>query len=279
MLFGGKKIEDLIIRILKEGPLETIPLILKVWETRPNVTKQAIYKSLRELKKNEVIVKNRMQIALSSIWIKRLADFVQNAQVNYTTEKTPGIDFLTLKEGERVSYSFKTFDATDVFWGHAFSIFSDITPPAFPVFIYDPHEWFLLARGKSELFLFEKIKKSGRKLFLLAGNKDPLDMWVQKYFNGVENYYRMETGMHFKENYYVNVFGAFLIEAFLDKNVSHQIGNFYKTTKVFDASAKEELKRIILTRGKNKLIISKNKRKADTIRRIFEKRFLVTSFH
>lgn len=270
------KIEDLILEILSNGPQQATTLIEQIKEKRPKTTKQSVYKSLRNLKKDEIIVQTRGHVALSGVWLKKLAAFTEKTKYNYQTENNPSIDFIGLEQGEKISYTFKTFEATDMFWAHTFSVLSDTTPQSSPIFLYNPHEWFLLARPESEVFLFEGLKKIERKLFVIAGHRDPLDLYVEKYFDQKTiNYFASPTTLFPKSNYYVNILGDFLIEAWLDPEVSEQINLFYKNTKIFDEQVKNKLLKIVQQNGKNKLTITRNKRKADTIRRLFGKMFIL----
>ena len=268
------KIEDLILQVLENSPEDTKILIEKIRIVRPKTSKQAVYKALKKMRIDEVIVQTREQVALSDVWLKKLADFVERAQLNYRTTVHPGINFLNLKQGEKIAYTFKTFEAADIFWAHAFGVLSEVLPKTIPLFLYNPHEWFILVRPESEIFLFEGLKKAGKQLFVIVGNKDHLDIHAGKYFDGKSlHYFATDNHLFSKPNYYVNVFGDFLIEVWLDERTSVAIDAFYKNTKEFDGKAKLELLEIIARKGKNKLVINHNKRKADKIRNMFKKYF------
>ena len=270
------KVEDLILDILSTGAHNTLDLIAKIKHKRPQTTKQAVYKSLRVLKENETIVQSREEVSLSSVWLKRLMDFTEKAEINYKKSERPSINFLNLMQGEKISYTFKTFEATDMFWAHAFDVLADVTP-ASPAFLYNPHEWFLLARPESEVYLFDRTtEKSGKKLFVFVDNKDPLDVYASKYFDGkAKNYYASREHLFPKNNYYFNIFDDFIIEVWLDQKVSDKIDELYKKTKVFNENIKAELLDIIRQKGKNKLVITRNKRKADQMKRMFKEYFLI----
>ncbi len=270
------KVEDLILEALTDGSQNTVALIERVKGKRPKTTKQAVYKALRVLKENETIVQTREEVSLSSVWLKRLADFTERAERNYKNVDRPSIDFLGLKQGEKISYSFNTFEATDMFWAHAFDVLAEVLPVSSPIFLYNPHEWFLLSRPESEVYLFNRTAEHGKKLFLIAGNNDPLDRYVAKYFDGEsKQYYASPETLFPKKNYYCNVFDDFLIEVWLDPNVSERIDSLYKCTKQFDENIKAKLLDMIRQKGKNKFVITRNKRKADGVKRMFKEYFLI----
>ena len=90
----------------------------------------------------------------------------------------------------------------------------------------------------------------------------------------ITNYFASDTKLFPKQNYYVNIFDDFLIEVWLDPKVSEAIDQFYNNTKDFDENAKKKLLEIIKPGGRNKLVITRNKRKAYKIRNMFSKFFL-----
>lgn len=215
------------------------------------------------------------EVALSSVWLKKLGDFVEKSRLSYKTENNLDINFLGLKQGEKIAYSFKNFEMTDMFWCHAFDVLVG-TMLTESLFLYCPHEWFLLARMESEVYLFDKAVQNGKNIFCLIGNKDPLDDYVSKYFDSDQkNYFASkESVLRVKSNYYVNILGDFLIEVWLDQKISNDLDSFYKENKVLNEHSKEKVLEIIKQKGRNKLVITRNKRKADTVRRIFSKFFV-----
>ncbi len=269
-----KKIEDLILEILIEGKISTLDLIKRILKILPSSSKQAIYKSLKDLRENEIVIYKREEVSLSSLWLKRVSEFLEKAEQEYKVDDGR-LNLLSLKEGEKVSYHFNSFYNTDIFWAHAFNLMYDGINKDLPILIYNPHEWFLLAREESETYLFNKFIKDNRKLFTYVPETDLLDKFVAKYFDQKNTKYYSNDKHHFKnKNYYVNVFGDFILEAWLDKKVCSLIDDFYKQTKVFDAEARIKLLEIIKKKGKSRLQISKNKKKAQEIRKIFEKYFI-----
>lgn len=272
MFNKSKSIEDTIIENLSKGPLYTVDLLFKINTPTQRVTKQGFYKILKSLLKNEVVVVRKKIVSLSHVWILGMDNFVQYAKKSYSIE-TQGEDFLLLKDGEKVSYTFKSPEQTDMFWGHAFSVLVETTQEK-NICLFNPHEWFLVARNESELVLFKDLIQRNKNLFVLNGNKKLIDIYVKKYFNGLSSqYFTIENSPFEKSNYYVNIFGDFIIEAWLDEKVSQKIDDWYTKHGVVSEDAVGELKRIVSEKGRNKFSISKNHRKAEKIRNIFKKYF------
>lgn len=215
------------------------------------------------------------QVSLSHIWINKMAEYFATAERYYGNEMQ-GEDFLQMEDGDRISYTFKNPVQTDMFWGHAFGILTDATKVSEPAYLYNPHEWFMLIRHESERHLFDEVKNKGKQLFLISGNRDPLDVWIQKEFDDdLSQYYANDQLLFGKNNYYLNIFDDYLIEVWLDQTTSDEIDRFYKETKEFDDNAQTRIKKIFEKRGKNRLVISKNRRKAEKLKKVFGKYFLI----
>lgn len=276
MIYDPKTLEEYILNTLQKGSYGTIELLEKIRKARPSTTKQGFYQALRKLKKDEVAIVYAKRVSLSHIWINKMADYFRKAESMYASTSSPSDDFLKLADGDKISYTFKNPDLTDQFWGHAFGILNNATSEHEALYMYDPHEWFFLARHASERLLFDEVLDRGKEIYMIVGGKTPLDKYVSKEFDNKKSFYYMtEEKLFPKSNYYVNIFGDFLIEVWLDQKTERAINEFYKTTSEWSSDAEIALKEIIRTRGKNKLTISRNKHKADKIKRIFKKYFVI----
>ena len=73
-------------------------------------------------------------------------------------------------------------------------------------------------------------------------------------------------------NYYLNIFGDYIIEARIDEKVAEKVDELYKThTKVTDETTK--LLTSLLTQGKTIITITRSKKKADKLKKVFKPYF------
>ncbi|MEI8223897.1 MAG: hypothetical protein WCG20_02120 [bacterium] len=273
-----QSIEEYIVSLLQKNSRSGSELLTAIQSKRPGTTKQALYASLRKLRSDEIVVVHKMRISLSSIWVTKMAEFFTLAKHFYTKTTTTDEGFLNLEDGDRVTYSFKNPNVTDIFWGHAFDILAEITPITEPVFLYNPHDWFMLARPETEKLLFKKFAKAGKQLLILVGDAKPLDKYIIKEFDGTIAQYHPTNELVFdKRNYYVNIFDDFIIEVHLDEITTKKIDEFYNTANDWNPENEAVLKKIIANEGKNKLTISKNRKKAEHLKKIFRKYFYIKS--
>jgi hypothetical protein len=88
-------------------------------------------------------------------------------------------------------------------------------------------------------------------------------------------YETLEKPLFDKNNYYVNVIGDFVIEVWLDKKVCKEIDDYYTKTQNLGEIERQKLEHILSQKGKNKFVVSRNKRKAEAFRSKFKKYFFL----
>lgn len=271
-----EKIEEFVLKILADGPMPAMALVKKISFLRLRATKQAVYSALRKLKKSEIVVMHGKIVSLNGAWINKMSDFFAEARHKYSigTAETEG--FLALDDGDKITYNFKNPEIADAFWGHAFDLLADVMPKTEPIYIYNPHEWFLIAREEQETALFKHITDEKRQILVTTPGTSELDRAVKKYFDGTyAQYYLSPMHLFKKGNYYVNIFGDYIIEAWIDEKTHEAIEKFYKNYMTLDAESKTALKNIINSQGKNKISISKNKDKSEKLKKMLRKEFYI----
>lgn len=271
-----KNIEELILNHLQKGSVVILKLIELIKKDRPNTTKQGIYATLRKLKKEEKVLIHNSQASLNIKWVQTMSEYFTKTQYYYTHHDTGDGSFISLDDGEKIEYYFQNPIVADTFWTHALYILLDITPQQSPLFIYNPHEWFLIARRENETAFIKDTKEKNRILLVTAGNKNPLDKAVLGDFDGTTSQYYMSEKMLFKKkNYYINTLGDFIIEVWIDKLIAEKIEEVYKKTKKLNEEAKEELIKILGMKGKTKIVISRNNKKSERLQKMLRKYFYI----
>ncbi len=272
-LINPQKIEDLILKLLMKGELNTTSLLSHIREIRKDTTKQGFYAALRKLKAEEVILIYKGTVSLNTVWIKKMRDAFEILGRTYTTEQT-SFDVLDLQDKESISYSFSTIKNLDIFWGHSQNILMHNTPNHEPIYAYDPHYWFYLARKDTESELLKEIVQNKRQFLMSVGNSAGLDKLIKPDFNN--NYLQYNYAKMFEaDNYYMTVIGNYITEVYLDENISEKIHQIYKSTRTDDKNAILLLKTFLEARARNRIKISRNKNKADKLKKKLGKNFYI----
>lgn len=269
-----KNLEACILDGLRTGPRKTVELIADLQKKRPGTTKQGVYAALRSLRSQEKVAVHGKRVALNSVWVDRMLDYFTVAREHYASGGRG--DFLDLADGEKVQYFFRDPVQTDTFWSHAYAILSNAVSFDRPLYLYNPHDWFLLARHENERALIDAVLKTNRQYYMTVGHRTPLDRAIANEFDGERAQYHMADEPPFqKENYYLNIFGDYLIEVFIDTKIAAQLDAFYAKHKDYNPAAQEELAKIIQSRGRSKLVISRNAKKASRLAAMLKKSFYI----
>ncbi len=271
-----KRIEEYILRYLQVEPILMLDLVKMVKNDRPNTTKQAVYAAIRVLKKSEQIITYKGTASLNLTWLNSMISYFSLAKYNYTKIKTNEGNFIDLEDKEKIKYYFNNPIKADIFWTHVLYMLIERSEEKEPLFLYNPHEWFLLVRAENEKKLFDTIIKKGHQVLLTAGSSLFLDRYLKKFFDNDLSQYHVKNEPLFKENnYYLNIIGDFLIEVWLDKKMSDKIEVFYKKTESWNDETLQELKKIIDTESRMKIVISRNRNKAEKIKKSLKKHFVL----
>ncbi len=265
-------IEERILYRLRGGERRTTTLLAAIAEEK-KVTKQGFYAALRKLEAEESITIYKKNVALNVAWVKELASVAEQVQEVYLPKREE-TGVLALGEKESVSYIFSNTRHLDTFWGHSQSLIINQTPVTEPVYTYDPHYFFYLARAETEKKLVADIAKSGRQFLMTVGGTDPLDKVIQKDFDSDLRQYHMEE-IFPERNRYVVVIGDYITEAHLDPVVARDVDVLYREHETFDEVVRSEFDRLLLIKARHKIKITRNARKARALKVKMGKNFFI----
>jgi hypothetical protein len=216
------------------------------------------------------------RLALSSVWLERMAEFFAEAQKVYLEKaREEPFSFGYLEEGDRVTYKFKNPVLLDQVWGHVFFELVKRVSVDTPIMIYNPHYWFPIVRQESEGVIFKWLQLQGYKAYFATASTSSLDSKIIKEFlKDMNHSYSLGVHNGYKNNFYLNVIGEYLIEVTLDEVVSHKVDGFFTERESCTTEDVTGLRSVVETTGKNKIVISRNKTKAKRTRTSLAKHFL-----
>jgi len=274
--YKDHQIEDLVLQVLQKGTFSTIELISKVSEARSKTTKQGVYRVLRKLKDEEKILIHGKSVSLNIQWVKRMGDFFSLAQFHYSPRLGGSDNFLNLGAKDKIVYFFKNLNLLDSFGSHVLHMLDGVVSSDEPIFAYNPHEWFAYAREEAEEMLISTFNENKRAVLVTSTYDDPLDQELKRRFNNDLLQYHISTELFAgKSNYYFVIFGDYLIEIFIDEAIAEEINQFYKRTRTFDEKARGELLAVVSKMGRNRLVISRQKRKIESYKKLLSKNFYI----
>lgn len=271
MLISRKQsIEDIIIEKLAKNPyIDGVSLVSLVKEVRSKTTKQAVYIALQNLKENEIVAKVKDKYFLTRIWLSKVNQLFKNK------EQLTKDAIFDLKEGESISYHFPSLYICDTYWAHVFNLLIEWTPENRPIFVWNPHQWFAIARNDVETNIFkEYIAKNKKAYYLIPGNQ-PLDQEFARTWKNPNVSIAIGDKTSFAHSYYLNVFDDFIIEVFVDMKLANSIERFYVTHPKLTPEGTLELEQLIAEKHPIRMKISRKKEKAFLLRKKLSKNFLI----
>jgi hypothetical protein len=272
-LIQPQRLEDYIIKFLTGGEQTTASLLSNIRSKRKNTTKQGFYAALRKLKSDEIILVYKSIASLNTVWIKKMRDLFEVIGKTYTVDQK-SFDVLGLENKESISYTFSNTKSLDIFWGHAQNIIVHNTSKDQPIYAYDPHYWFYIARKETETELLKEIAQKGRQFLMTVGGSTKLDKIIQKDFVGDLLQYSHKKIFE-DDNYYVTVIGDYITEVFLDEKMGKKIDEIYRNKKISEQDSILTLKGFLDEKVRNKIKISKNKTRADKLKTKMGKDFYI----
>lgn len=270
------RLEKLILEALQNGGLQNTELISEVQKLRPGTTKQGVYRILKKLAKDEIIILHNKSSSLNLNWIYETQEFIATAQFHYAKQSNNSLNFLTLNNKSKISYTFSNLAELDTFWNQVLYILNESVSPSEPLWVYNPHQWFFYSRNKNEQNLIKALKLKHRKCLVTLVYKDKLNTEIKRQNSGEDIQYAIEPNLLFdKPNYYFNIIGEFLIETFIDQKINDKLDQFFANTSVLNSQNQQELNDIIQTQGKHKMVITKSSKKNDLLIKRLKDKFII----
>ena len=266
-LFPSPGIAGRIVQSLRNGPLATSALLTSLQQKKDPVTVQAIYKALRQLKKEGIVFVQHQEVTLNMRWLEELEAFTTVAMHHQHASARDNGHFLTMQDGDRIRYAFQNPLQVDAFWNHVLYLLFEAYPQVREWYAYASHCWFLLGRRTEELALQHYMKKRGISYLFTVGHRTTLDRVVARDFDGTQTQYQMRSEPLFRQRpnhlgLVVNVFGPYIIEAHYDKHTTDQLEHFYRTTSSMTPEASSILQGILENSGRISFVIIRHERKA-----------------
>lgn len=267
------EIDEIIVKLLGDALYKTTDLLEVVQKPYP-VSKQGFYDALRRLKKAQIILINKKIVSLNRLWIESLVNFTRGVAQTYEETYQLESKYLNLQPSERVSYSFKSIEEADIFWNHAILLLIKNLDKQIPVTIYNPHQWFIIARYEAESLVWRTLAQEGALVLFLIGGETELDKKTVTTINKLHSHAIASLGEKelLKKTCYINIFGNIIVEMKIPLEIADKIEAWFQTGRD-DRLRIQELQKIIQSTARIKFIFSNNPKRAQKLRRQIEKHF------
>lgn len=263
LLSHNQSTEDALVKLLsyQEKEAKDIQVLLNK-ELGKKITIQALYRSIKRLVNDGVLVKKGLLFTVNKEWVQNL--------VNYFDKKGG----MQLAEAEDISYSFKTLSALDSYWKHTITQFRSELGD-YPVFFYNNHVvWLHLKdRKESQTNYLNNFDAEKRYAGFVVGGDSAMDKEFKKVFS--KKYLQAEIRKIDSIRYdSITVHGDYVVTVKFNKRTNELVDRLYKTSKSIQ-ELEEGLEKSLEGNLPVKLTIEKNALKAEKLRKILSKNFYI----
>lgn len=225
-----RSLREKILHILAQFPLQTAPDLLRRLKGRGSVvTKQGLYKELRVLLQDSVVIKYQRAYTLSLPWILNFSQFSDQMFDTYLGQST-----LTafLPEGKtKARWTFRNLAMLNDFWVEL--IFCALKESPRQVFYnWLPHPWFLLLQSMRSQTFNQGMLTGSYQPKTILGHQSALDQEYarrQSRNNPRETISFAESPFHGQDNIYFELIGEYLIIGKLHPRVASLIEGYFSS--------------------------------------------------
>lgn len=265
-------LEDQIIEILSGTGGVSAMIIKKVIdEHHGGSTLQGIYRVLRKLQDESVVVKEKQGYSLRISWVMRMIEFGERLEKNYI--KASYISDLVPEGETKHTWRFTQIQKMMQFRYQLLSALAKNNPES-NCLSYSPHLWQILVDKDQELHFEENFLSQIKNSFVVIGNRTYLDQFIysvlkDSYTN--KHFYLAFPDEKIEKDYLkaVDIIGDYIVTTKYSKDIFSRIEKmFYCTKPTEDIDSLDILP--ICTRGaKVKITIAKDPKKAKMYRKRF----------
>jgi len=271
MFLFNNLIENAVVTELSKGSMASPRLVKKV-SIEQKVSFQGVYKAITFLEQRNVVTKTMMTLSLNILWLEQINSFAHSVSKNYILNEFK--DFLLLDEKEKVTYTFRDAEKLNNQWLHFVLIIAK-KYDADPIFIWNPHHWFVFAREQEESILFDWLNSNQKKTYLLIGNNFDLDVEAKKLLLSEQVRVNLDPHANLKSDKYFVVIGDYIMTTTYSPEFIAEVATIFKDYKRDSYLKISDLQTLISQPLKGKIVMEKNKAKALKLSRQISKDFFL----
>lgn len=265
MILGTRKtLNDHITEALLGKSLSVHELQAYLGAKNTNVTVQGIYKALRELIGEDIVVKHKKTYSISTIWRDKLNQLTGTQEYSFK-----------LSPNKKVSYTFNKLEHIDAFWKHSLNDLDKETGDC-PTFDFCPHNFWLFVPGRydSEIEYVNSFLRDKKYIFSIIGGDTQFDKERKRDYTHDFHKINLDTDIDINRRDHITVMGPYIITTRVSLSLAQQ------TDKLYDSAQNQEeleqgLQKVFKRPGTILMTIEHKQQKAKKLRKRIAKDFYV----
>lgn len=265
-------LEEKIVRILSaQSPATAQELQRLLSKEGQKYSLQGIYKELRKLQREGVILKVRERYQPTLSWMYSVVDLSRSLQSNYLVRQYSGE--ILPQSGENRRWVLTDFLRLDDLWLHLIMcFFQQAREPV--MYEWLPHPWFLIFGAEKEKRMNRCLEKHKGRIYAIIGGDSLLDKIYCKNWEGAPVQLNFSSGPFEDQRCcYYSLLDDFLLTVKVPKKEAEVIDKVFETSGT-KAEASEKFEKYLLNQKvRVPLLVEHNPEKAKVYRRKFKDYF------
>lgn len=264
MLLGTKKtLYDHITEALLDESMTVSRIMDYLADKKIPATVQGIYKTLRELISEDIVVKQKKMYLVNNVWREKMTDMVSR-RIRFT-----------LSPQEMVTYRFNKLDHMDAFWKHTLADI-EMEVGTFPVFHFTPHQFwsYVPGRRESEAEYYADLKKHETHAYTIIGGTNPSDKIAQAFLKTDFHQVHMDALAPFNRRDHLSVIGPYIITTRVSVTLARATDHLYAACST-EQELTEKLEPVFKKSGNIIMTVEHDETKAKKLRKQMSKEFHV----
>lgn len=256
MLLGKKKtINDFALEALLEGPRTVLAIQEYLRPKGESVTVQGIYKALRELISEDIIVKQKQVYSINNVWREKAASLFANR------------NRFKLSPGEQVVYRFQKLEHLDAFWKHTLADI-ELETKGFPVFHFTPHQFWPLVPGRreSEQEYYAELDNHQIHVYTVIGGNTLADATARETLRTFYHQIFLDPSINLNRRDHISVIENYIITTRISVKLAREIDQAYETT-ANETDLSKKFSVMFRNPGSITMIVENNRPKAKKLRK------------
>lgn len=234
-------------------------------------TIQGLYRTLRTLQADGIVVKEKKHYGLSLPWLMDMSALVETMQHTYLRHTY--LDQLLPKGTQKQTWTFSNLLAMNDFWSHLLVAMARHVQDK-TVMHYSPHTWYLVLHREHSMQFTRALLKEIKTSYTIVGSRSYLDKMAtritQDSFAHKQFYLAFpDEQLHKERNHHVDVVGDYVLDVFLDDETTEAIETLYSNTSLPEDIHSDNILPLYTNKAKIKMVLKKDPRRA----RIYKKKF------
>lgn len=266
-------LQSSLLEILACSPSTSTESLRKALKKQEGLTPSVatLYRLLKELENEQVIVRSHGRIQLNSVWVSHIARFVENARALQEKNVTGTQELTNLRDEERMTLVADSLQDLDPAWNHALVELARIESNR-TWYMYNSHPWYSIGMRSTEQRLYEGLSNEGIQSRMIYGNDTFLDRYGARAIRvkGIKSVCTNRSPLP-HEGYALWLCGDYLVDCVMPEAISAYFGFFFKTVRSIDQFDPAHFAYVFRMRAKCTLNIRKDISEAKRIRKMLEK--------